>query len=63
LVSRLAEEVAVQHRPVESVRRGRDAFLVARVRVHLQEELEYLRDRAAFGFVGLLRVEVQQEPS
>ncbi len=32
------------------------------VGVYLQKELEYLRDRAAFSFVGLLRIEVQQEP-
>jgi hypothetical protein len=32
------------------------------VRVGLQEQLEDLRDRAAFGFVGLLRIEVKQEP-
>lgn len=55
----LSEEMAVEHRLVEGVCRGREAFLVTRMPIDLQEELEDLRDRAAFGFVGLLRVEVQ----
>jgi hypothetical protein len=42
---------------------GRQSFLVAGVRVGLQEQLDDLRDRAAFRFVGLFGVEVQQEAS
>jgi hypothetical protein len=62
LAAGLAEEVAVQDRLVEGVCRGREAFLVTWMRIDLQEELEDLCDRAAFSFVGLLGVEVQQEP-
>ncbi len=41
--------------------RGRESFLVAWVRVGLQEQLDDLGDRAAFRIVGLLGVEVQEE--
>src|ERR1700722_12089563 len=54
--------MASQHRLVEGVCRGLKTFLVTWMRIDLQEELEDLCDRAAFSFVGLLCVEVQQEP-
>jgi hypothetical protein len=53
--------MAAQHRGVDLVAGGREPFLVARVRVGLQEQLDDLGDRAAFRFVGLFGVQVQQE--
>jgi hypothetical protein len=47
---------------VAFVGRGREPALVARVRVDLKIELEHLGDAPRLGLVGLLRVEVQQEP-
>jgi hypothetical protein len=62
LTGRLAEEMAVGSRHVPLVGGGREASLVARVGVDCEVELDHLPDAPRLSPVGLLRVEVQQEP-
>lgn len=58
----LAQEMSIGDRCVPLERGGREAALVARVGVHREVKLENLSNRPHLGLVGLLRVEVQQEP-
>jgi hypothetical protein len=54
--------MTVRGRLVALVGGGREAALVARVRVHREVERDHLSERAGFGIVGLLGVEVEQKP-
>lgn len=60
----MASQEVVADRPlVAFVSGGRETALVAWMRVDGEVELEDLPERARLGLVGLLRVEVQQEPA
>jgi hypothetical protein len=61
--ARLAEEMTIDRRLVAFIARGRKAALVTRMGIDGEVELEHLPDAPRLGLVGLLRVEIQQEPS